>query len=552
ELEKEIARLKSQISQQRYGLVWLDVPEGFEGDSENRIPILEEVPEKEIHNSDGKPCHILIEGDNYHALTCLNYTHRGRVDVIYIDPPYNTGSDGFTYRDRRFLTEKPDGTPVPKDHPLRHSYWLSFMSKRLELAKNLLSDRGVIFISIDDNEQANLKLMCDRIFGEENFVGNIDWESKTKSQNTVSAFNKLQPKVEHIFLYSKNGRRRFNVNTIGQKVYDQQDERGIYRYQRVELMNAKGVRGRESMIFPILGIVPPQGRQWKLGLETITEYQERGDIFLLDGVPTLKIRPEDERTEISEPFWGFLSKEIGTAESAKKYLTSIMYPIAHGFETVKPVELVQRLIFHGCVNKSSTILDFFAGSGTTLHATMKLNEEDGGNRQCILVQLDENGICENVTYERNRRVMQGYTNSKGEAVPGLGNSLKYYRTAFVGKNPPLRALDSDRLELACKAGNLLALAENTLFEIERTEAFQIFTDAADPQNVTAIYFLEDIDRLEEFQARVEALAEQAGKVAVYIFSWDDGAIYDSMFDACRNVEVKSIPQPILEIYQTLQ
>ncbi|MDO4858444.1 MAG: hypothetical protein Q4A17_10930 [Thermoguttaceae bacterium] len=183
---------------------------------------------------------------------------------------------------------------------------------------------------------------------------------------------------------------------------------------------------------------------------------------------------------------------------------------------------------------------------------MKLNNEDSGTRQCILVQVNDQDVCENVTYERNRRVMQGYTNAKGEAVPGLGNSLKYYRTAFVGRNPPRRALDSDRLELACKAGNLLALAENTLFEIERTEAFQIFTDDSDPQNVTAIYFLEDIDRLEEFQARVEALAEQAGKVAVYIFSWDDGAIYDSMFEVCRNVEVKSIPQPILEIYQTLQ
>ena len=242
--------------------------------------------------------------------------------------------------------------------------------------------------------------------------------------------------------------------------------------------------------------------------------------------------------------------EVGHSQDATKRLKDLFDGKAC-FDYPKPVGLIKRCL-QLYSNEDSTILDFFAGSGTTLHATMKLNEEDGGSRQCILVQLDENGICENVTYERNRRVIQGYTNSKGEAVPGLGNSLKYYRTAFVGKNPPRRALDSDRLELACKAGNLLALAENTLFEIERTEAFQIFTDAADPQNVTAIYFLEDIDRLEEFQARVEALAEQAGKVAVYIFSWDDGAIYDSMFDACRNVEVKSIPQPILEIYQTLQ
>ncbi|MBQ5576990.1 MAG: site-specific DNA-methyltransferase, partial [Bacteroidales bacterium] len=179
ELEKEIAKLHTQIKKERYGLVWLDVPEGFERESENQIPVLEEVKDKAIKNDDGKPTHIIIEGDNYHALTCLNYTHKGKIDVIYIDPPYNTGSDGFTYKDKRFLKEFPDGSPVPKDHPLRHSYWLSFMSKRLELAKNLLSDKGVIFISIDDNEQANCKLLCDKIFGEDKFVAIFPWRKRT-------------------------------------------------------------------------------------------------------------------------------------------------------------------------------------------------------------------------------------------------------------------------------------------------------------------------------------------------------------------------------------
>ncbi|MBR2200416.1 MAG: site-specific DNA-methyltransferase, partial [Bacteroidales bacterium] len=130
QLEREVADLKAKLTAKqkatRYGLVWEDVPEAFEHEAENKIPILEEVKDKAIKNDDGKPTHILIEGDNYHALQCLNYTHRGKVDVIYIDPPYNTGSDGFTYKDKRFLKEFPDGTSVPKDHPLRHSYWLSF------------------------------------------------------------------------------------------------------------------------------------------------------------------------------------------------------------------------------------------------------------------------------------------------------------------------------------------------------------------------------------------------------------------------------------------
>ena len=173
ELEKQVLRLQTELkknSETQYGLRWMDVPEAFETEAENAIPTLEEVPDKAISNDDGKPTHILIEGDNFHALTCLNYTHKGQIDVIYIDPPYNTEDGEFVYKDKRILDKYPDGTSVPKDHPLRHSYWLSFMHKRLELAKNLLSEDGVIFLSIDDNEQANLKLLCNQVFGEKNLV----------------------------------------------------------------------------------------------------------------------------------------------------------------------------------------------------------------------------------------------------------------------------------------------------------------------------------------------------------------------------------------------
>src|SRR3989344_3894917 len=169
-LKKEIERLKHSVKKQRYGLVWMDVPEAFEDDVENKLPILKEITELAIKSEDNQPAHLLIEGDNYHALTCLNYTHKGKIDVIYIDPPYNTGSDGFRYKDKRVIDKFPDGTEVPIEHPFRHSYWLSFMRKRLELAKDLLKDEGVIFISIDDNEAAQLKLLCNEIFKEENIL----------------------------------------------------------------------------------------------------------------------------------------------------------------------------------------------------------------------------------------------------------------------------------------------------------------------------------------------------------------------------------------------
>src|SRR3989344_4351441 len=134
-LGKQVEKLKKELTKfakDKYGLFWFDVPEAFEDDVENKLPILEEVPKLAIKNNDGKPTHILIEGDNYHALTCLNYTHKENIDVIYIDPPYNIGSDGFRYKDKRILDQFPDGPEVPQAHPLRHTYWLSFMSKRLE------------------------------------------------------------------------------------------------------------------------------------------------------------------------------------------------------------------------------------------------------------------------------------------------------------------------------------------------------------------------------------------------------------------------------------
>ena len=147
------------------------------------MPILEEVKNKEIKNNDGKPTHILIEGDNYHALTCLNYTHKEKIDLIYIDPPYNTGSDGFRYRDKRVLETFPDGTEVPKDHPLRHSYWLSFMSKRIELAHLLLKDDAVMFISINEEEYSQLKLLCDRIFQESNYLTTFTVKVRHEDRN---------------------------------------------------------------------------------------------------------------------------------------------------------------------------------------------------------------------------------------------------------------------------------------------------------------------------------------------------------------------------------
>ncbi len=346
----------------------------FDKDGEHEV---EEITEND---------NLIIKGNNLLALHSLKKRYAGRVKLIYIDPPYNTGNDSFGYNDS-----------------FNHSTWLTFMKNRLEVAREFLRDDGVIFISLDDKEVHYMKVLADEIFDRNNFIGNIAWESKTKSQNTKTSFNKLQPKVEHILVYTKKTCRRFNLIKKGEKKYPEKDTKGNYREYPLEVMNADGVRGRSSMVFKIEGILPPKGKQWKLGQETISEYMKRKDLFVRDEKIILKMRPENEIAELTEPFWGLFTKDIGTAESAKKELTQILNSDKHGFETVKPIELIKRLIFH-TTNKNDIILDFHAGSGTTAHAVLELNKEDGLNRKFILVeQMD---YIQDITCKRVEKVIE--------------------------------------------------------------------------------------------------------------------------------------------------
>lgn len=546
ELEQQISRLQTELkknSETQYGLRWMDVPEAFDDKAENAVPILEEIKEKAITSEDGKPTHILIEGDNYHALTCLNYTHKGAIDVIYIDPPYNTGSDGFVYKDKRVLDKFPDGTTVPTDHPLRHSYWLSFMHKRLQLAKNLLSKRGVIFISIDDNEQANLKLLCDQVFGEKNIVASfcvIRAEGGGMAKQIIKGHDYCYVYAKDISIFTPLGKpkdiRGKIIEREGIRYWIQEDwlrkEFGKYgncHYE--ELLEYKSIEQKKA----------------------IDEGLKTGEYVLIpksNGMHIIgKLRRIDQDSSKFYSILKHLNKD-GVNE-----LKDMLIP----FDYPKPLSLIHELIQGSTLfNPHSTILDFFAGSGTTMHATMQLNEEDGGHRQCILVTNNENQICEKVTYERNRRVMQGYINAKGEEVAGLGNSLKYYRTAFVGNHDIAHINDADKVALTQKAGCLLALGENTLEEISTATTYQIFQlrQGDKPANVfeyTAIYFSGNLMHFADFRHEIEAIQQTnpLARIAVYVFTWGDPSIFENEFDDLTGITIKPIPQPILEIYQNI-
>ena len=565
ELEKQVLRLQTELkinSETQYGLRWMDVPEAFEAEAENAIPTLEEVPDKAISNDDGKPTHILIEGDNFHALTCLNYTHKGTIDVIYIDPPYNTGSDGFVYKDKRVLDKFPDGTTVPTDHPLRHSYWLSFMHKRLELAKNLLSERGVIFISIDDNEQANLKLLCDQVFGEENFVANLIWQKKFSPQNDSKWFSDNHDFIICIARKKENWHPNLldrNDNTNSRYSNPDNDPRGPWASTDLAVKTYS-----KDYDYPITTpsgkiVSPSNGRCWMTSKERMQELIADNRIWFGktgNNMPRYKTFLSEVQQGIV-PLSIWMYNEVGHNQSAKQELKQIFFDRHLPFETPKPVSLLQRIIQISS-QKSSTILDFFGGSGTTMHATMQLNEEDGGHRQCILVQQNENNICEAVTYERNKRVVQGYSNAKGEAVAGLGNSMKYYRTAFVGEHKITDFTDADKVALTQKAGCLLALGENTLEEIKTAKSYQIFqlSKGDKPTNdfgYTAVYFSGNLMQFADFRREIEQIqaANPLTRIAVYVFTWGDPSIFENEFDDLSGITIKPIPQPILEIYQNI-
>ena len=576
ELEKQIARLQTEIkknSETQYGLRWMDVPEAFEAEAENAIPTLEEVKEKAITNDDGKPTHILIEGDNFHALTCLNYTHKGQIDVIYIDPPYNTGEgeDIFYYKDKRILDKFPDGAPVPKDHPLRHSYWLSFMEKRLRLAKNLLSEQGVIYISIDDREAANLRLLCDAIFGETCFIESFVWQKIFRPSNMPKTIRK---NAEYVLFYASNPNSLDLVETSqdpqGDASLTQNNNAvrpllfpagyvkillpdGIYpkgQYGKIEVLDDIIVKDRTSTnAFSISG-------KFKWSQEYLDEEISKGVTLSIKSKGLIPYYRKDYQMTALRPTKLIPRELVGDVLQSGAELEQIFErPV---FKYPKPTSLLKHLISLLQYKNDITILDFFAGSGTTMHATMQLNEEDGGHRQCILVQQNENNICENVTYERNKRVIQGYTNSKKEHVPGLGNSLKYYRTAFVGEHDIQHINDADKVALTQKAGCLLALGENTLEEIKTEKAFQIFQlrkgdKPANDFGYTAIYFSGNLMYFADFRREIERIQQEQplARIAMYVFTWGDPSIFENEFDDLSGITIKPIPQPILEIYQNI-
>lgn len=554
-------------SHKKYGLVWEDKPEDVEERLKDSLPVLTEVKDRAIiSDSPDAPNHILIEGDNLEALTALSYTHEGKVDVIYIDPPYNTGKKDFIYND----------TFVDGEDAFRHSKWLSFIHKRLVIAKRLLSNTGVVFLSIDDNEQAQLKLLCDEIFGSHNFLGQLIL--KTATDNNPSQIN-----TEHEYmlcycsdkLLQENWKRQSSaakliVNKWKElcKQYDDIDEiqKALRKWIKLNKdslpqvahynnVDEKGVYSSSSnssnphpggydydILHPTTNLPCPRPQNgWRWPYSTFKQYDSCGEI-------------EWGKDETTQPH---VKKRI---ETSMEYLRTLIYEDNRGttkaladmfdgkkvFDNPKPCSVISRILDFSS-NKNSIILDFFAGSGTTLHATMMLNAEDEGKRQCILVTNNENNICVDVTYERNRRAIQGYYTPKGDYVKGFtNNSLRYYKTELIDRErtmPNMRKLVSLATDMLCIKEDLYK--EEFAFGKLKLNP-QIARYFNDGKSQMLVIYREEVIRY--FVGEIEKMSFD-GKLKVYLFAPDRYAFDDDFFGVSDKVQLCALPAAIYDAYQ---
>lgn len=561
--EEKASLVELLRSQKKYGLVWEDKPEEIETRLVDELPVLTEVPERAIvSESPDAPNHILIEGDNLEALTALAYTHEGKIDVIYIDPPYNTGNKDFVYNDS--FVDREDG--------YRHSKWLSFMNKRLQIAKSLLSS-GVIFISIDDNEQAQLKLLCDEIFGGENFIAQVVVASNSAKnnakfisvtheylfcyakdketlptnwavlKNNINQFNKIAKKLLNSSLTPEEIHGELLALTKYPKFYEFDhytyvDKRGPFRASD---LTAPGSTAKYDIIHPKTKKACKTGtRGWGYSEKAIDDLIEKDYIYFGEDetvMPQLKNYLSENEKSLPKSIVFFDS------QASTKWMKSqnLDFPFPKALDYIKYIGSMYP-------NSNATFLDFFAGSGTTLHATMQLNAEDGGHRKCILVTNNENNICEEVTYERNKRVIQGYTTPKGEEVEGLhDNNLRYYRTTLLSRDKSvknMRQLVRLATDMLCIKNDVYTEAEFCGKKINPNIAR--YFDNGQGNRMLVIYEERAIQLLVQLMAQTE---DDGIKTMVYVFSPGADPYTDDFEDVAERVKLCALPSAIYEAYK---
>lgn len=624
---EEKAELISLVNNtKKYGLVWEEKFEQIEEELKTKLPVLREVKERfiqgqpkpreeegddlfnqsedsssEFDKSDF-PNHILIEGDNLHALTALSFTHKGAIDVIYIDPPYNTGNKDFVYNDKF----------VDKDDEYRHSKWVSFMSRRLKVAKLLIKDSGVLVISIGYHEVSNLVLLCSEIFNDRQVVAVTVQTSGGKPSGgfnflheylvyvtpedftsnplsfaggnerspfeglTLSTFDKTQRPNQFypIFLDAQTGYFRGVGPSLAERV-----KSGTYAGELGDFQHdfSEAPKGTVA-VWPITSkgktcvwrlISTRLQDDWQDGYIKVSKNKSKVNPnkfslqYLPEGVIE-KVKNGELSIEGTEP--GYPTLIFGQNETVGGDIPSIwlekdffttkgtslfkdILPKSK-FSYPKPIGLISEAI-RSCSDEAGIILDFFAGSGTTLHATMQLNAEDGGKRQCILVTNNENNICEEVTYERNKRAIQGYATTKGEQVPGLTeNNLRYYQCDYV----PSERTEVNRRKLTGAGTELLMIKEDCYEDVTEQHRLnprhcRLFTNCRG-KYLAVLYHSRQPEAVNEaMSAAIAALPDLSGKVRLYGFSPEIEVLLEDFFEVRDRITAVPLPDAIYNAYR---
>lgn len=492
-----LGEVEAELNAKKYGLVWEEHEEAVDVMMKDNIPVFTECKDKEIAASDSDTYNFLLEGDNLHSLYLLEKTHKGRVDVIYIDPPYNTKNKDFIY----------DDCKIGEDDGYRHSKWISFMAERLRIAKKLLSPKGCIFISIDDNEQAALKMLCDEIFGEEHFVALIPWRKRTAKSDVPFG---ISQDCESILCYANN---LFKAAIKGKerKYYETPDfPKHPWRFH--DLTTQRTIEERPNSNYTMIN--PKTGEQfpvnplrcWAITIDTFQQYYDENRVifpgdydFLNISKPVLRYWKEDDVKKAGADF-GLVaastylpSDVVGMTQDGTKEITSLFG--IKKFSYPKPISLIKYLLSIATVRDTNvTVLDFFAGSGTTAQAVLELNKEDGGNRKFILCTNNENGICDNVTYQRIKTVVTGKREDGSEYSDGIPTNLKYYRTDFVSKDEEYlsEALLDHVAEMVQLEHGIKLDGKHYIMIMEDDEADELATHWSEYPDVKALYVSKNV------------------------------------------------------------
>ena len=512
-----LGELTREVNGKKYGLVFEEHREAIDEKLENNAPVFTE--EKGLFVDGGGELNFLLEGDNLASLKLLEKTHRGKIDVIYIDPPYNTGDEDFIY----------DDDFVDENDVFRHSKWLSFMDKRLKIAKNLLSDSGIIFISIDDNEQAPLKILCDEIFHESNFIDTLMVEMSNTGGMKVGSAKKgtITKNGEFVLIYAKN---KSNQDTQRTPLFDFvpgfDTHFNLYRNEDGSILNFGDVLFNQKEIIEELNNFKIKLSKNTVSLKAISDIFDKSEVvqkYILENLDNI-CRPRNEVPNIPSDIkleTGKWKEYISEKREESYYLTKNekneiiqLVPMKYNYRNTddfidkygrsvirgdywkgfwldmgniakegavefkngkKPVRLIKQLLkWSISTNPSATILDFFAGSGTTGHAVLKLNAEDGGHRKFILCTNNENNICREITYQRLKTVITGKRKDGSKYSDGLPGSLKYFKTDFIPISEKMYYEYADDLLLHVR--ELVELENAVNFDKDKTVAIVLDDD----------------------------------------------------------------------------